>query len=236
MNGKKIKFIYTIVTFHNPLGCTLSLERRKTLLAVAHRYQIPVLEDDPYGYVRFEGKDLPSLFSLDRENMVVYAGSFSKILAPGTRVGWCAGPAEILRKMAIFKQGVDVCTSVVAQAVVYEYCRRGHLDGFLPQIIAHYRKKRDNMEAAFRRHLPLEAVTPWVTPEGGFFYWLETPGIEARALFEKAIEKCVAFVLGEAFYAKGGGTHNFRMCYTFASPEQTEEGCKRLGEALRALL
>ncbi len=235
-NGKKIKFIYTIVNFHNPLGCTLSLERRKTLLAVAHRYQIPVLEDDPYGYVRFEGKDLPSLFSLDRENMVVYAGSFSKILAPGTRVGWCAGPAEILRKMAIFKQGVDVCTSVVAQAVVYEYCRRGHLDGFLPQIIAHYRKKRDNMEAAFRRHLPLEAVTPWVTPEGGFFYWLETPGIEARALFEKAIEKCVAFVLGEAFYAKGGGTHNFRMCYTFASPEQTEEGCKRLGEALRALL
>jgi len=234
--GKKIKFIYTIVNFHNPLGCTMSLERRKALLEAAHRYQIPVLEDDPYGYVRFDGEDLPSLFSMDKENMVVYAGSFSKILAPGTRVGWCTGPAEILRKMAIFKQGVDVCASVVAQAVVYEYCRRGHLDSFLPKIIAHYRKKRDDMEAAFRRHLPMEEVSPWVTPEGGFFYWLETPRIEARPLFEKAIERCVAFVLGEAFYPKGGGTHNFRMCYTFASSEQTEEGCKRLGEAMRSML
>lgn len=234
--GKTVKFIYTIVNFHNPLGCTLSLPRRRALLEVAHRYAIPVLEDDPYGYVRFDGEDLPSLFSLDKHNMVIYSGSFSKILAPGTRVGWCAGAADIIRKMAIFKQGVDVCTSVVAQAVVYEYCHRGYLDGFLPRIIDHYRKKRDNMEAAFRRHLPLEALSPWVIPQGGFFYWLETPGIEARTLFEKAIEKCVAFVLGEAFYAKGGGSHHFRMCYTFASPEQIDEGCQRLGDAMRSLL
>ncbi len=233
--GKTVKYIYSIVNFHNPLGCTLSTERRRKLLDLAYAYDIPVLEDDPYGYVRFDGEHLPSLFSMDDRGIVLFACSFSKVLAPGTRIGWCTGNKEIIRKMAVFKQGVDVCTSVVAQAMVYEYCRLGHLESFLPRIIDHYRKKRDAMEEAFRRYLPLEEVS-WVKPQGGFFYWMETPRIEARKLFEKAIENNVAFVLGEPFYPNGGGRHNFRMCYTFASPEQIDEGCRRLGTAMKELL
>lgn len=234
--GGNIKYIYCIVNFHNPLGCTMTVERRKKLIDIAYRYNIPILEDDPYGYVRFDGEHLPSLFSMDDRGMVLFACSFSKILAPGTRIGWCAGNKDIIRKMTVFKQGVDVCTSVVSQALVYEYCRLGYLESFLPNIIDHYRKKRNAMEEAFRRYLPLDEVK-WVTPEGGFFYWLETPNIPARTLFDKAIEKNVAFVLGEAFYPTGdGGKNNFRMCYTFASPEQIDEGVKRLGEAMRELL
>jgi len=233
--GKKVKYIYTIANFHNPLGCTLSLERRRVLLDVAYRYDIPILEDDPYGYVRFDGDHLPTLFSLDDRRMVLYAGSFSKILAPGTRIGWCAGPAELIRKMTIFKQGVDVCTSVVAQALVYEYCRQGHLEAFLPKIVAHYTRKRDTMEEAFRRHLPLEEVR-WVKPEGGFFYWLETPKIDVEDLFRKAIEKKVAVVPGHTFFVGRGGQHNCRLCYTFASSEEIGEGARRLGSAMRELL
>ena len=233
--GKKVKFIYTIVNFHNPLGCDLSLERRKKLLEIAEKYNLVILEDDPYGYVRFDGEEIPSIFSMDTSERVIFACSFSKILAPGTRVAWCAGNKELIRKMTIFKQGVDVCTSVVAQAMVYEYCRLGHLNSFLPKIVDHYRKKRDAMEEAFQKYLPKGEVK-WLTPRGGFFYWLETPNIKAKDLFEKAIEKKVAFVLGEPFFPNGGGEHNFRMCFTFASKEQTEEGISRLGQALKELL
>jgi len=234
--GRKVRYIYCIVNFHNPLGCTLSLERRKRLLEISKQYGVPILEDDPYGFVRFDGDHLPSLYSLDQNEGTIYAGSFSKILAPGTRIAWCVGPEDIIRKMTVFKQGTDVCSSVVTQALVYEYCRRGYLDSFLPKIIAHYRKKRDAMEQAFRTYLPKDQVS-YVTPEGGFFYWLSTPNIPVDALFDKAIEKKVAFVKGKPFYPlEDGGEHQFRMCYTFASPEQIEEGCSRLGTAMKELL
>ncbi len=232
--GKKIKFIYTIVNFHNPLGCDLSVERRKRLLEIAREHNLVILEDDPYGYVRFDGEDPPTIYSMDTSGRVLFACSFSKILAPGTRVAWCVGDSELIRKMTVFKQGVDVCTSVVAQAMVYEYCRLGHLDAFLPKIIEHYHRKRDAMEEAFQTYLPQDQIR-YQTPKGGFFYWLETPNIPAKELFDKAIEKKVAFVLGEPFYPNGGGEHNFRMCFTFASPEQTEEGISRLGDAIREL-
>lgn len=232
--GKRIKYIYTIPNFQNPLGCTMSVERRKKLVEIAGQYGLLILEDDPYGYVRFDGEHLPTLFSLDRNNLVMYAGSFSKILAPGTRVGWCTGPAELIQLMQSFKQGVDVSTSVVAQALVSEYCRKGYLESFLPRIIAHYRKKRDLMEEGFRKYLPLDKVS-YVTPQGGFFYWLQTPEISAKALFDRAIEKKVAFVPGDAFYPGGGPDRNFRMCYTFASPEDMEQGIQRLAEAMENL-
>lgn len=233
--GHAVKFVYTIPNFQNPLGCTMSIERRKELVKVAHSCKLAILEDDPYGYVRFEGEHLPTLFSLDNKGIVIYGGSFSKILAPGTRVGWCTGNKELLRKMAVFKQGVDTCTSVVSQALVYEYCRKGYLDSFLPKIIDHYRSKRNDMEKAFQSYLPLEEIR-YKKPSGGFFYWLNTPRITADELFNKAIEKKVAFVKGEPFFPNGGGKHEFRMCYTFASREQTEEGIQRLGEAMRELL
>lgn len=233
--GHVVKYIYTIPNFQNPLGCTMSLERRKKLVKIAHSCKLAILEDDPYGYVRFDGEHLPTIFSLDREGIVVYGGSFSKILAPGTRVGWCVGNSELIRKMTVFKQGVDTCTSVVSQALVYEYCRKGYLDSFLPRIIEHYRKKRDYMETAFQTYLPLDQVN-YNTPSGGFFYWLNTPQIKSDELFDKAIEKKVAFVKGQPFFPNGGGENEFRMCYTFASREQIEEGVNRLGKSMKELL
>lgn len=233
--GKNIKFIYTIVNFHNPAGCTLSLERRKKLVEISHKYNIPIFEDDPYGYVRFDGEHLPSIFSLDPEGGVIYAGSFSKILAPGTRIGWCTGSRDIIRKLTVFKQAIDLCSSPITQALAFEYCKMGYLDNHLPKIISNYKAKRDAMEESFRKHLPAEEVT-WVKPEGGFFFWLEMPNIDAKTLFDKAIEKKVAFVVGGPFFANGGGEHNARMNYTFCQPDVIDEGVKRLGESMREML
>lgn len=233
--GKKVKFIYTIPNFHNPLGCTMSLERRHLLVKIAQEEGLIIMEDDPYGSVRFEGETLPTLYSLDKVGVVVYAGSFSKILAPGTRVGWAVGPKDLVRTMTVFKQGVDTCTSVVAQALVYKYCQSGNLDAFLPKIVDHYRKKRDAMEEGFKKYLPLDEVE-YITPQGGFFYWLTTPNIMAEELFKRALEKKVAFVCGAPFFPNGGGEHSFRMCFTFASSEDTDKGIKALGETMREIL
>lgn len=235
-DGHKIKFIYTIVNFQNPSGATLSAERRVQLLEIAEKYDLIIFEDDPYGHLRYSGETVPTIFSMDKENSgrVVYACSFSKILAPGTRVAWMAGASELINKMVMIKQGTNLCTSVVAQALVYEYCRLGHLDGFLPKIIAHYAKKRDAMDAAFKKHLP--AGTEYHTPDGGFFFWLRVPGVDSSKLFMKAIEHGVAFVTGPSFYAEPGmGMDYMRTCFTFAQPEEIEEGAKRLAAAIKAL-
>lgn len=234
--GHRVRFIYTITNFHNPLGCTLSLERRKKLLEIAHELDLLIFEDDPYRAIRFEGEPLPTIYSLDDWGRVVYAGSFSKILAPGTRVAWCVGPAPLIRAMAVFKQGTDTCTSVVAQGLVHEYCRSGALDRFLPKIVGHYRKKRDAMEQAFREFLPEGAVT-YTRPEGGFFYWLTTPGIVADDLFARAIEKNVAFVPGRGFFPNdNGGQNSFRMCFTYASEEEIRSGVEILGSLMKEML
>jgi len=231
--GKKVKFIYSIVNFQNPSGYTLSAARRKMLLDVALCRGIPILEDDPYGHLRFEGEHEPTLFSMDTEGIVAYACSFSKILAPGTRVAWVTGPKDVIRKMVMVKQGSDLCTSTVSQALVYEYCRLGHMERFLPKIIDHYRKKRDAMEKAFRKHLPEDTL--YETPEGGFFYWLTLPGIDSRELFGKAIDEGVAFVVGDAFFPNGGGAENIRACFTFAAEDELEEAAIRLARAIKKM-
>jgi 2-aminoadipate transaminase len=170
---------------------------------------------------------------MDTEGVVAYACSFSKILAPGTRVAWVTGPEDVIRKMVMVKQGSDLCTSTVSQALVYEYCRLGHMERFLPKIIDHYRKKRDAMEKAFRKHLPQDAL--YETPEGGFFYWLTLPGIDSRELFGKAIEEGVAFVVGDAFFPNGGGAENIRACFTFAAGDELEEAAMRLARAIKKM-
>lgn len=231
--GQRIKFIYTIVNFQNPSGYTLSAERRRRLLEIAVETGIPIYEDDPYGLLRYNGTDQPTIFSMDTEGMVLYAGSFSKILAPGSRVGWVVAPKDVTRKMVMVKQGVDMCTSVVAQAAVYEYCRLGYLDGHLPKILDHYRRKRDAMAEAFRSTLPGNAV--YSIPEGGFFFWIRLPGIDTKELFYKAVEKGVAFVIGESFFPSGGGKEYLRACFTFAQSEEIAEGARRLALAIEEL-
>ena len=157
-DGHRIKFIYTIVNFQNPSGSTLSEDRRAKLLDIAEKYDLIIFEDDPYGHLRYTGDHVPTIFSMDKKQSgrVVYACSFSKILAPGTRVAWIVGDPDLMQKMVMIKQGTNLCSSVVAQALVYEYCRLGHLEGFLPKIITHYGKKRDAMEAGFKKYFALQ--------------------------------------------------------------------------------
>lgn len=231
-DGKKIKFIYTIVNFHNPCGATLSLERRKKLVQISQKYNIPIFEDDPYGYVRYEGEHLPSIFSMDDKGGTIYAGSFSKILAPGSRIGWVTGDEEIIRKMVVFKQAADLCSSPICQSLVYEYCKEGYLEEHLPNIIANYREKRDKMEEALQKYLAPFGIT-WVKPEGGFFFWLDMPGIDAEELFKRAVDKKVAFVIGAPFCVDDtSGANNARLNFTFVQPDVIEEGVSRLAQAI----
>ncbi|MDL2263714.1 PLP-dependent aminotransferase family protein [Synergistaceae bacterium OttesenSCG-928-I11] len=233
--GKSPKFIYTIVNFQNPAGATLSLERRKELAAISEKYGVPIIEDDPYGYVRYDGDHLPSVFSFDKAGNTVYAGSFSKILSPGTRIGWASGNADIIRQMGTFKQFTDLCSSSVTQALVYEYCNCGYLDEHLPVIIENYRIKRDAMQASMERHLAPLGVT-WVKPEGGFFFWPDFGGVDATALSRKALEKKVAFIPAEPFCIDmASATRNGRLNFTYSRPDVIEDGISRLAAAIKEL-
>ena len=233
-SGGTVKFIYSIVNFQNPAGCTLSTERRKKMLQIAREYDLIIFEDDPYGHLRYDGNHKPTVFSMDEDERVIYACSFSKILAPGARVAWVVGHRDIIRKMVMVKQGADLCTSVAAQALVAQYCLDGHLDGFLPRIVGHYRNKRDGMAAAFRKYLP--SSVEYDVPEGGFFFWLRLPGVDTGKLFEKAVARGVAFVQGRAFYVNDGGEDSLRACFTFAKEDELEEGARRLGDAIADLI
>ena len=233
--GKKPKFIYTIVNFQNPAGATMTVDRRRELAAIADRYGLVIFEDDPYGYVRFDGEHLPSIFSFDKAGNTIYAGSFSKILSPGVRIGWVSGPKDIIRQMAVFKQAVDLCSSPITQVLTYEYCRKGYLDSHLPNIIKDYRVKRDAMEESFRKHLAPQGIT-WVKPEGGFFYWLNTGNIDSGELAKKALEKKVAILPGAPFCINPeAGIHAARINYTFSKPDVIEEGVSRLAQAIQEM-
>lgn len=230
--GKKPKCIYTIVNFQNPGGMTMSVERRKQLVEVAEHYGLAIFEDDPYGYVRYEGEHLPSIYSFSTKGNVLYAGSFSKILAPGTRTGWVIGDPDIVRMMCVFKQSTDLCSSSVDQALIAEYCVNGHLTHHLPAIINNYRKRRDFMEDSMKRNLAPLGVT-WVKPQGGFFFWIDVPGINTDVLMRRSLDKKVAFIQGSAFAVEPGACiHNARLNYTYCSEDTIEEGIKRIAAAI----
>jgi 2-aminoadipate transaminase len=234
--GRLPKLIYTIVNFSNPSGACLSEARRHELARLARELAIPVFEDDPYGELRYGGERIPTLFSM-ADGGVVFASSFSKVLAPGVRVAWAVGERDLIRKMVIAKQGMDLCTSVVAQVLVAEYCRRGHLESHLQKIRAHYAAKASAMAAALRDHLPSSVL--FAAPSGGFFFWLELGG-DSRRIFERAVEEGVAFLPGPAFYPEpsetvgeaADGAARARLCFTFAQPAEITEGCRRLARAL----
>ena len=237
--GRPPKLIYSIVNFSNPSGACLAEERRRALAAIAREHGVPVLEDDPYGELRFHGEAIPSLFSLASGEGVVYASSFSKILAPGVRVAWAIGDRELVRRMVIAKQGMDLCTSVVAQVLVAEYAGRGFLDSHLPKIRAHYAGKAAAMARQLQASLSGLPVR-WAEPEGGFFFWLDLGGGDSEALFRRAVEAGVAFLPGRAFFPDPAetvgdptdGAGYARLCFTFAQPEEIAEGCRRLAAAL----
>ncbi len=234
----KPKFIYVLPNFHNPAGVTLALERREKLVELAARHSVPIVEDDPYGELRYEGEHLPPLAVLDAKRNggnVLYLGTFSKLIAPGLRLGWVVAPAEVARQLVLAKQGADLHTNSFGQVMVYEYCRRGLLQPHIEEIIATYRERRDAMLAALERYFP-EGVR-WTKPEGGLFLWVILPEeVDSVELLKEAVEEKVAFVPGTAFYADGTGHNTMRLTFATANPEMIEEGIKRLGKAIKKRL
>ncbi len=224
----KPKLIYTISNFQNPTGITMSLRRREQLIEVAREYNIPILDDNPYGDIRFSGERLPTLKSIGG-NEVISVRTFSKVLAPGLRIGWVNGPADIITQFEKVKQCADLHTNTFCQYLVYEYVNQGRLDPHIEIIKTDYRTKRDIMLRELEEHFP-SGIT-WTEPEGGLFLWLELPkNISTVDLFQKAIEKEVAYVYGQPFFPDGGGLNTLRLNFATASHEQIVEGIRRLGE------
>jgi 2-aminoadipate transaminase len=240
------KFMYVLPNFQNPGGTTLSEGRRHELVLMADRYGVPIVEDDPYGQLRYEGEHLPSLVVLDRENLrrdngysignVIYLSTFSKTLAPGLRLGWIIAPPDVIAKMIQLKQGMDLHTSTFTQAVAYEVAKDGFLDEHVKLIRKVYGERRDVMLAALKEHFPPEAS--WTYPKGGLFLWVTLPaGVEGKKLFEAALKLNVAFVPGDSFYAANGfheeGSRHLRLNFSNAKPDQIREGIRRLSVAVK---
>ncbi|MEM5782323.1 MAG: PLP-dependent aminotransferase family protein, partial [Candidatus Aenigmatarchaeota archaeon] len=183
---KTIKFIYTIPTFQNPAGVSLSLERRKHLLEIAEKYNILILEDEAYSELNYSGKNYPSLKSMDKNDLVIYTHTFSKVLSPGFRLGWIVGNEEIIRKIAIAKQGADLCTNMFVQFIAEEYIKSGLIDKQIPKIREMYKRKRDIMLRSLEKYFP--KGSSWTKPDGGMFIWAKLPEkINTKEMFEDAV-------------------------------------------------
>lgn len=230
-----VKFIYVISDFQNPSGKTWTLERRKGLIELANKYDVMVLEDNPYGELRFEGEIQPSLRSLDTENRVIFMGTFSKIFSPGIRVGWFNAAPEVLEKFNMVKQGADLQTSTTTQMILSQFLDDNDLEAHIDKIIEVYGKRKNVMVDAMKKYFP-EKVT-YTNPEGGLFLWVTLPeGLNARDIAVKAIEKKVAFVPGGAFYPDSPEENHFRLNYSCMPEDKIEEGIKRLGEVLHEVV
>ncbi len=236
-NNDDVKFIYTIPTFQNPTGTTMSEAKRRKLIELANKYDVLIIEDNPYGDLRFSGEDLPTLKSLDTEGRVIYVGSFSKILSPGMRLGYLVAASEILAKVEILKQVNDVHTPVLTQMMCVEFMKKYDIDEYIERNKELYGKKCRVMLHAIDKYFPKGKVK-YTVPEGGIFMWCECPGIDdITPLVNKALEKKVAIVPGSNFAIDIKAPSNmFRLNYSSATPESIEEGIKRLGEALDEIL
>lgn len=238
------KFIYVLPNFHNPTGATLSLERRKHLVELADRYGVPIIEDDPYGQLRFEGDHLPAVEVVDSRiratngcysGNVIYLSTFSKILAPGIRLAWVIAPPEVIAKMVQAKQGADLHTSTFNQIVAYEVGHQGFLDKHVLKIREVYHQRRDVMLDALEEHMP-EGVH-WTHPLGGLFLWATLPKeMNTADILKEAVKEKVAFVPGSSFFATGGGLNTMRLNFSNATPEMINEGMARLGRVVKKVM
>ena len=229
------KFLYLIPDFQNPAGITYPESRRLELLAIADKYDLLVIEDSPYRELRFDGKEQKMMFELDKSDRVVVLGTFSKILAPGFRIGWVVAHEKIIEKFVTAKQAVDLCTPAILQMAVAKYMEKGMMSINLKKTIDMYRIKRDLMLSCFKKYMPQEIT--WTEPEGGLFLFLYLPeGMDSEDLFKIAIEKDVAFVIGKVFHCDGSGANTMRLNFSFPTHEQIEEGVKRLAEAIKTMI
>lgn len=230
----RVRMIYVIPNFQNPTGHTWTLERRKAFMDVVNRYEIPVVEDDPYGEIRFEGETLPTLKSLDTKGLVVYLGSFSKILAPGYRVGWVCAEPKIIEKFVFAKQGCDMQVAAEVPMIIHEYMCRNDLDAHVEKICASYKKKRDVMLESMEQYFP-ESVK-WSRPEGGLFIWVTLPEtMNAQDVLNACVENKVIFVTGKLFYPNEGPLNTLRLNFSKMSEENIVEGIRRMGSVLHAM-
>jgi len=232
----KTKLIYLIPTFQNPAGLTTSYEKRVRIYEIAKKYNIPIIEDNPYGELRFAGKDIPTIKSMDTEGLVIYCSTFSKILSAGMRVGFVVAPEEIATKLVIAKQVEDVHTNMFFQMLCYRYMTECDIDAHIEKIRAIYRHKCGLMIDSLEKYLPREIK--FTRPEGGLFLWCTLPdGVDMNAFVKKAIEYKVAVVPGTTFNCDTAAPSRcFRLNYSTPSDEQIVEGCKRLGEVAKDVL
>ncbi len=244
LKANDAKFIYALPNFQNPSGITMSHERRVEIVRLSNQYKVPIVEDDPYGQLRYEGEHETPLIVLDAEKdanddkkfisgNVIYLSTFSKTLCPGFRVAWMVGPEEVIERMVQAKQGSDLHTSTFAQMVAFEATHGGFLDEHIQMLRKVYRERRDLMLGLMDELFP--PGVNWTRPKGGLFLWVRLPeGMDSAELLKKAVEAKVAFVPGTAFHPRGGGENTFRMNFSNASPEQIEEGIKRLAAIIKA--
>src|SRR5947207_147549 len=232
-DGRRPKFIYTVPTFQNPAGVTLSLPRRERIVRLANERELLVLEDNPYGLLRYEGDALPTLRAIDGGEFVVYLGTFSKILSPGVRLGWTVAPRPVLEKMNMGKQSVDLCSSPMTQFFVATYfADEGAWADYVRSLREIYRRRRDTMLDALAEHFPREAV--WTHPQGGLFIWATMPDyIDTTDLLARALSENVAFVPGRAAFLDGRGGTSMRLNFSGVSEDDIREGVRRIGKVVR---
>jgi len=231
--GRAPKLLYTIPNFQNPGGVTMSLERRERLIEIAHRHELLIVEDNPYGQIRFEGESVPSLWELDGgAGWVIYLSTFSKILSPGLRVGWVAAPAPVLRKMNLGKQAADLCSSSISQRFIIEYMRRYDWRDYVAELNVIYRSRRDTLLRALEEEMPPEAT--WSRPSGGLFVWATLPAyLDTTDLLALATDKHeVAFVPGRGAFLDGRGGNSMRLNFSGIPEPMLSEGVRRLGVAV----
>ncbi|MFI5179882.1 MAG: PLP-dependent aminotransferase family protein [Thermoanaerobaculia bacterium] len=241
------KFLYVLPNFQNPGGTTLSLPRRRRLVELADHYGTPIVEDDPYGQLRYEGNHIAPLVTLDAEfrgmaggertfsGNVLYLSTLSKTLAPGLRIAWVVAPESVIRKLVQIKQAADLHTSTFCQHVACEVAREGFLDRHVKRLRSVYGVRRDAMLAALEQHFP--RGVRWTRPKGGLFLWATaSPGVDTAEILKKALTEKVAFVPGAPFHPDGGGHESMRLNFSYAPPDIIDEGIRRLGRVLSRAL
>ena len=229
--GKKLKFLYMIPDFQNPSGESLTLQERRMLVELADKHDFLIVEDSPYRELRYEGEHVPTMYSLAPDR-VIHLGSFSKIFAPGFRLGWAIAHPEILDKIYVCKQSLDLCPPIFDQYVAAEFLESGRLDANLHKTIALYRRKRDLLLEQLEKNMPDDVS--WTHPEGGLFLFLTMPdGFDAVRFYDNALDAGVAYVAGEFFHTGGAGKNTMRMNFSFMSEQKICEGVKLLSELLR---
>jgi len=229
--GRRPKFVYSVPSFQNPAGVTMSFERRQRLVELARRRELLVVEDNPYGLLRYSGEPLPPLYQLDGGDFVLYIGTFSKILSPGIRLGWAVAPPPVMEKIVLGKQASDLCTSTLTQYFVREYFAEGRWREYIEDLVGIYRQRRDAMLEALREHFPAQAT--WTEPEGGLFIWATLPSyIDTSDLLAKALREDVAFVPGQAAYVDGRGQSSMRLNFSGVDEDEIREGIRRIGKVI----